>query len=76
MYSLTLYGRVSDSLPKVLILTFFFLPGTVFEHLTDHKDLNLLINFWINERAFVILFQNFNSISGYGYISLQSWSPK
>ena len=58
MYSLTLYGRVSDSLPKVLILTFFFFFffQEVFEQLTDHKDLNLLINFWINERTFVILF--------------------
>ena len=58
----------------MLISAFF--SEAVLERLADHKDLNVLINFWINERAFIIFFQNFNSMSGYRDISLQSWSPK
>ena len=36
---------------------FFFFSGAFLEHLTDHKDLNLLVNFWINEQPFIILFK-------------------
>ena len=39
--------------------------------MTDQKDLNMLLNFWINEQAFIILFQCFNSMSAYRDISLQ-----
>ena len=53
-----------------------FFSEAVLEYLTDHKDLHVLLNFWINERAFIILFQNFNSMSGYKDVSVQSWSPK
>ena len=38
--------------------------GAIVEHLTDHKDLNVFQNFWINEQAFMILFQNFINMSG------------
>ena len=53
-----------------------FFSGAVLEHLTDHKDSNMLLNFWINRQAFINLFQKFNNMSGYRDISLQSWSPK
>ena len=66
-------GRVSDSLPNMLISPFF--SGALL-YMTDQKDLNMLLNFWINEQAFIILFQCFNSMSGYRDISLQSWSSK
>ena len=61
-------GQVSDSLPNMLISPFF--SGAVL-YMTDQKDLNMLLNFWINEQAFIILFQCFNSMSGYRDISLQ-----
>ena len=69
------HGCVSDSLSKMLISAIFF-SGAVLEHLTDHKDSNMLLNFWINGQAFINLFQKFNNMSGYRDISLQSWSPK
>ena len=36
----------------------------------------MLLNFWIHEQALATLFQNFNSMSDYRDISLQSWRPK
>ena len=33
-----------------------FFSVAVLEHLTDHEDLNVLLNFWINEQAFIISF--------------------
>ena len=48
------HGCGSDSLPKMLISAFF--SGAVLEHLTDHKDSNMLLNFWINGQAFIVSF--------------------
>ena len=53
-----------------------YFSGAILEQLTEHKDLHVLLNFWIHEQAFAILFQNFNSMSDYRDISLQSWRPK
>ena len=53
-----------------------FFSGEVLEHLSGDDDLNVLLNFSINRQAFIIVFQNFNNISRYRYISFQSWSPK
>ena len=41
------YGCVSDSFTKMLISD--FLGGAILEYLTDRKDLNVSLNFWIYE---------------------------
>ena len=44
---------------KFLFQTIF--QGQFLSNLSDHKDLNMLLNFWVNEQDFMIHFQNLNN---------------
>ena len=56
------YGRVFDRLRKMFILAFF---RSRFRAPNKSQGFKYVTNFWINKRAFIIFFQNLNSISGY-----------
>ena len=54
---------------KFLFQTFF--QGQFLSTLSDHKDLNMLLNFWVNEQDFMIHFQNLNNIGAQNDLKLK-----